>query len=374
VLKTAIVGCGKIADEHAQQISRIAGCELAGLCDSEILMAKQMHERFNRAPYFDDLGELLHRVKPHVVHITTPPQSHFALADRCLAAGCHVYVEKPFTLNALEAECLMRKATERGLKMTVGHHLMFTDVAVRMRALIAEGFLGGSPIHAESYYCYDLADPAYAKAFLGDKDHWVRTLPGGLLQNIISHGISRIVEHLKSDSPSVLARGYTSQALKDIGEQEIIDELRVIIEGDGTTAYFTFSSQMRPQLSQLRLYGVRNGLVVDDNQHVLIKLNGAKRKSYLENFVSPASFASQYAAAATSNVFNFITWRLHMSAGMKTLIERFYRSIVQGEPLPIPYREILLTTRVMDAIFEQVNVGRRHDLVVDAAQTLGGAS
>jgi len=40
------------------------------------------------------------------------------------------------------------------------------------------------------------------------------------------------------------------------------------------------------------------------------------------------------------------------------LIESFYRSITQGTPVPIPYREILLTARIMDAIFEQLGARR----------------
>ena len=59
-----------------------------------------------------------------------------------------------------------------------------------MRALVGRGYLGGAPVHMESYYCYDLTQPGYARALLGDKQHWVRRLPGKLLQNIISHGIA----------------------------------------------------------------------------------------------------------------------------------------------------------------------------------------
>jgi hypothetical protein len=44
----------------------------------------------------------------------------------------------------------------------------------------------------------------------------------------------------------------------------------------------------------------------------------------------------------------------HMDSGKKYLIESFYRSITDGTPLPIPYREILLTSRIMDEIFEQI--------------------
>jgi hypothetical protein len=43
-----------------------------------------------------------------------------------------------------------------------------------------------------------------------------------------------------------------------------------------------------------------------------------------------------------------------MMSGMKYLIESFYCSIIHGTPVPIPYREILLTARIMDAIFDQL--------------------
>ena len=46
MLKVAIVGCGKIADSHAQQIQRIQACEIVAVCDREPLMAKQLYERF----------------------------------------------------------------------------------------------------------------------------------------------------------------------------------------------------------------------------------------------------------------------------------------------------------------------------------------
>jgi hypothetical protein len=51
-----------------------------------------------------------------------------------------------------------------------------------------------------------------------------------------------------------------------------------------------------------------------------------------------------------------------MKAGMKCLIENFYRSISEGTPLPIAYREILLVSRMMDAIFEQIAVKKTDDL------------
>lgn len=356
MLKVAIVGCGKIADSHVAQIQRIKGCEIVGVCDREPLMARQLKERFPIKACYSDLATMLQECHPDVVHITTPPGSHFDLARICLESGSHVYVEKPFTLYAHEAKDLIDLANERGLKITAGHDDQFSHVARRMRALVRSGFLGSNTVHMESYYCYELADTGYSGAILGDKNHWVRKLPGKLLQNIISHGVARIAEFLSDDSPAVIAHGFTSEFLQSKGETEIIDELRVIISAqNGTTAYFTVSSQMRPSLHMFRLYGNKNGLILDQDQETLIKLRGSRHKSYMEKFVPPVNFAKQYLCNLRTNLSLFLSRDFHMKSGMKYLIESFYRSIEESGPVPIPYREILLTARIMDAIFSQLD-------------------
>ena len=356
MIKVAIVGCGKIADAHASQIQRIRGCEIVGVCDRETLMALQLYERFPIKRYFSELIELLSETRPDVVHITTPPQSHFEIAKLCLEWGCHVYVEKPFTVNEGQARALIALADQKGLKLTAGHDDQFSHVARRMRRLIQSGYLGDGPVHMESYYCYEIGSSGYAGALLGDPRHWVRRLPGKLLQNIISHGVARIAEFLVSDSPQVIACGFASPLLKSMGETEIIDELRVIIcEEERSTAYFTFSSQMRPDLHKFCIYGSENGLVLDQDQETLIKLRGKRFTSYMEKFLPPVIFAGQYLGNLSRNVRVFLARDFHMKSGMKYLIESFYRSIVEGTAVPIPYREILLTARIMDAIFAQLD-------------------
>jgi len=356
VLRVAIIGCGKIADSHASQIGRINGCEIVGVYDREPLMAQQLAKRFPVKGTFNSLTQLFDEARPEVLHITTPPQGHFDLAKTCLERGCHVYVEKPFTVWTDEAEKLIAMAKEKQLKITVGHDDQFSHVSRRMRSMVRSGFLGGAPVHMESYYCYEIAKTGYSGALLGDKQHWVRRLPGKLLQNIISHGIARIAEFLVGDSPEVITYGFTSPLLRSLGETEIIDELRVIIHDiNGTTAYFTFSSQMRPGLHGFRMYGSKNGLVLDQDQETLIKLRGARYKSYAEKFVPPISLAGQHLRNASANLRTFLRNDFHMKAGMKFLIESFYRSIVEGAPEPIPYREILLTTKIMEAIFKSLS-------------------
>ena len=354
MLRVAIVGCGKIADAHASQIRRIAGCEIVGVCDTEPLMAQQLFERFQVQAHFSDVTELLRCTRPDVVHITTPPESHFDLARFCLERGCHVYVEKPFTLHVEDAEILIALSDRQGLKLTVGHDDQFSHVTRRMRSLVQRGYLGGPPVHMESSYCYDLQD-GYARALLGDREHWIRRLPGKLLHNVISHGVARIAEFLSGDRPHVIAHGFQSPRLQAIGEREIVDELRVIIQDEeSTTASFTFSSRLRPVLHQFRIYGPKGGLVLDQDQETLIKVPGARFKSYGEKFVPPVTLAAQHLGNAFKNMRTFLARDFHVKSGMKYLIEAFYRSIVDGRPVPISYREIVLTARIMEEIFDQI--------------------
>jgi len=369
MLKVAIVGCGKIADSHASQIQRIKGCEIVGVCDREPLMAQQLYERFPIKAYFSDVAELLAQARPDVVHITTPPQSHFEIAKQCLEAGCHVYVEKPFTVCADEAQALIELAERKNLKVTVGHDEQFSHAARRMRALVQNGFLGRGPVHIECHYCYELGDNPYAGALLGDKKHWLRRLPGKLLHNVISHGIARVAEFLTTESPEVIAYGFISPLLKKMGETEIIDELRVIIgEQERTTAYFTFSSQMRPSIHQLRVYGTKAGFILDQDHETVVTLGGVRLKSYAEKFVPPIVLAKQYLANAGANMRRFLASDFHMKAGMKYLIQSFYESITKNTPVPIAYREILLTARIMDSIFAQLE--QRSVPALDSAPVL----
>jgi predicted dehydrogenase len=385
MIRAAIVGCGKMADQHAVQIQKIGGAKLVAVSDAEPLMAKQIAERFRVPAWFTDVDEMLASARPDVVHVTTPPQSHLEIGKRCFEAGANAYIEKPFTLNTADAEELIDVANRKGVKLTAGHNGQFTHAMNQMRSLASDGFLGGRAVHMESLYCYELGDPAYAKALLGDSDHWARKLPGSLLQNIISHGVARIAEFITGENIVVSAQAFTSPFLLEIGQSDIIDELRLIIRDENaTTGVFTFSSQISPSLHQFRLYGLKRSLVVDDDHQIVLQLNNKEYKSYMRFFVPPMTFAGQYVKNLARNVGRFVRNDFHLpnEAGLLTLISSFYKSVEEGAPLPIPYREILLTSRIMDAAFEHIRVDRQErpipslSLTKEAAQptqTEGGS-
>jgi predicted dehydrogenase len=354
MLKIAIVGCGKVADQHLHAIHRIPDCEIVAVCDQELLMARQLGERCGVSACFSDAREMLQSARPNVVHITTPPLSHYSLAADVLKAGSHVYVEKPFTITAGEAESLIELAQGCGLKVTVGHNYQFTLEMLEMRRLVSEGYLGGRPIHLESYWSYDLGDTSYVGPVLGNRSHWVRQLPGQLFHNIISHGIAKLAEFLDGELTEIVATADQSQQLRSLGAQEVLDELRVLIrDKSGTTAFFCFSTQIKG-VNQLRIYGPACSMTADIITGSLVRNDNRPYKSYLTYFVPPLKSALEYFRNARANVSDFLRRRLYQDFGMKELIERFYTSIRTGGQPPIPYREITLTARIMDEIFAQI--------------------
>jgi len=103
-MKIAIVGCGKIADAHVEEIRKIPSVQLVAVCDLEPIMAEQLATRYVIPRWYCDVKRMLDMEKPDVLHIPTPPQSHLLLAQQAVAAGCHVFLEKPVAPCHCDAE------------------------------------------------------------------------------------------------------------------------------------------------------------------------------------------------------------------------------------------------------------------------------
>jgi predicted dehydrogenase len=356
ILSVAIIGCGMIADQHASCISKLSGCKIVAACDKEELMAQQLADRYHIAHIFTDFEEMLEVVRPAVVHITTPPQSHFSIGRKCLEAACHVYIEKPFTVTVAETEELLQLAESNNLRITVGHNLQFAPEAIRMRELVKAGFLGGPPVFIESIQCFSHDEPTYGKTVLGDPNHWVRQLPGSLLHNLISHGVSKIAEFIQGDQPTVISVSFRSPLIQQIGQTDIVDEVRAVIQDEkGTTAFFLFTTQFGVGSHELRLYGRTGNLVLDNDCRTIIRIRPSRQKSYMRYFFDPLIRAKECINNTFRNITLFARNEFHMDYGMKKLIDLFYNAIRDKKKAdPISHNEILRTARIMDAIFKSM--------------------
>src|SRR5688500_17558915 len=98
-LRAAVIGTGKISDEHLRFLAASPLASLVGVCDLSPSMARYAAMRYGCPDAYTAAAQMLAEQRPDVVHVLTPPQSHAKLATECLDAGAHVIVEKPIALN-----------------------------------------------------------------------------------------------------------------------------------------------------------------------------------------------------------------------------------------------------------------------------------
>ncbi|MHB2008610.1 MAG: Gfo/Idh/MocA family protein [Acidobacteriaceae bacterium] len=352
-LKIAIIGCGKIADAHVEEIRKIPSVQLAAVCDLDPIMAEQLASRFAVPRWYSDAGKMLDAEKPDVLHITTPPQSHLALTRQAVAAGCHVFLEKPVAPRHCDAEAIIAAAVASGRKLAVNYWPNFDAPALELRRLLDTGVLG-SPVHVESFLGYDLAGE-YGTALKRDPDHWVHRLPGKLFQNVLDHVLNKIVPYLDDEKPLIQAMAYRGDAAgPDINPDRLLDELRVMIRGSNVSAYATFSSHARPIGHTLRVYGTRNTAHVDFNARTVVLERKQTFPSALGRLFPPFLTAKDYLRQGLKNANSFSHSRFHYFDGMRRLLSEFYLSIERDSPPPIPYSQILRVSAMMETIFQQV--------------------
>jgi predicted dehydrogenase len=354
-LKIAIVGCGKIADAHVEEIRKIASVQLTAVCDLEPIMAEQLAIRYQIPRWYSNVTRMLEEEKPDVLHISTPPQSHLSLTRQAVAAGCHVYLEKPVALRHIEAEAIVAAAIESGRKLAVNYWPNFEEQSLELHRLYNAGVLG-APVHIESLYGYNLAGE-YGTAIKRDPNHWVRRMPGRLFQNVLDHVLNKITPFLPDDQPAIQAfafRGGTVSPDEELDDEGLLDELRVMIRGAHTTAYATFTAHARPVGHTLRVFGTKNTAYADFNARTVVLERRQPFPSALGRLFPPFLVAKDYLRQGMINVGRFSNARAHFFDGMRHLLSEFYRSIESDSPPPIPYRDILRVSSMMEKIFLQV--------------------
>jgi predicted dehydrogenase len=296
---------------------------------------------------------MLDAEKPDVLHITTPPQSHLAITRQALEAGCHIFLEKPVALRHADAEALVAAVVAADRKLTVNYWPNFEVQALELKRLFQAGVLG-SPVHVESYIGYDLRGD-FGMALRRDPDHWVNRLPGKLFQNMLDHVLNKIVLFMDDDQPVINAIAYSRDIdPKQAGPNQLLDELRVTIQGARTSAYATFCANARPVGQTLRMYGTSNTAHVDYVARTIALERKPPFPGAPGRLFPPFKVSGDHLRQGFKNLNRFAHARFHFFDGMRQLLTEFYLCIENNSEPPIAYRDLLRVSAMMDRIFEQV--------------------
>lgn len=139
-VRIGVVGLGHWGPNLARNFA--AQGALAALVDSQADVLARISAQYPDARAFPDLDSLLASKEVNAVAIATPAETHGALVAKALAAGKHVFVEKPLCVDLTEGRVLGANAARRGLILMVGHLLLYHPAFLALKALVESGRLG----------------------------------------------------------------------------------------------------------------------------------------------------------------------------------------------------------------------------------------
>lgn len=339
-MRTALIGAGAIARQHLACLRQLPGVELAGVCDLSPAMAEAAAERFDIPAWFTDSGRMLAQLRPDVVHVTTPPSSHFPLALAALEAGAHVVVEKPATPTFGELETLLAHASERGRTLIEDYNYLFNSATRRIIELIDSGAFG-AVTHVEVFICLDILGPG-SPLIDPNAPHPALALRGGVIADFLPHLASlahRFVGPHRS-ARSVWSKRTRSSPLPS-------DEFRALIDAERGTAVLGFSAHTQPDAFWLRVYGERMQAVTNLFETRLTIDRTRPGPPPLVPLRNGLEEARAVRRAAVGGLWRKLSGGPASYEGLWELLARTYRALATGTGPPITTAQIIEVNRLV---------------------------
>jgi predicted dehydrogenase len=342
MIKAALIGTGQIARQHLSCLSELPEVDVLGVCDLSPSLAESTAERFGIPAWYTDHRRLLDEVRPDVVHVTTPPISHFPLAMAALDAGAHVIVEKPATVTRAELETLIDHASQRGRVLVEDYNYIFNDAPRKILALMDSGDFG-SVIHVDILICIDILAPGSTFAD-PNAPHPCLSMVGGVIADFLPHLAS--LAHLfigphRSARTLWSKRGTRPSLL-------LSDEFRALVDADRGSALLGFSANTQPDAFWLRVYGEKMQAVANlfETRLTIDRVIGGLKP--LRPLFNGLREARDVRRAALGGLTRKLSGGPGAYEGLWDLLAQTYRAIGAGSEPPITPRQIIEVNHLVD--------------------------
>jgi len=176
----AIIGCGRIAKRHAEQIARLG--HLKAVCDTNAQRAKELADQYNATPYLSLNDLLANENNIDVISICTPNWLHAEQTIKALTAGNNVLCEKPLSIHVSDGKKMIAAAEKAGKRLFVVKQNRYNPPIIFLKDLIETNALGN--IYSFQINCFWNRPENYYTDWKGKKE-----LDGGTLFTQFSHFI-----------------------------------------------------------------------------------------------------------------------------------------------------------------------------------------
>lgn len=197
MLNFGIIGCGRIAQRHAEHIKSTAGANLIAVCDIEESKANDLGNKYD-ASIFYSVNDLLKNNDVEIVSICSPNGLHAEHSIKSLNAGFHVLCEKPMAISTYDCGEMIKAAEKANKRLFVIKQNRFNPPVVAVKQLLDNNKLG--KVYSLQLSCFwNRNENYYENSWKGTKD-----LDGGTLFTQFSHFID-LLYYLNGDIKEVKA-------------------------------------------------------------------------------------------------------------------------------------------------------------------------
>src|SRR5690625_2048810 len=321
-MKIGVVGVGHLGNIHLKCIRQIADYQMTGIYDLSQEEAEKVAQEYNIKAY-QSLDELMEASE--VLCIVTPTTTHYAIAEKLIQAGKHVFIEKPVTSTTQEGKKLQELAEKAGVKVQVGHVERFNPVFRALEDKISNpAFL---EVHRLAQY-----NP--------------RSTDVSVIHDLMIHDIDILLHFVKSPVKDVRANG-----LSIISRKDDICSARDEFE-NGAVANLTACRISLKNMRKMRLFQSNAYISIDllEKNAQIIGIEDEKKGDDAMRLESE----DQDKFITIENVEG------PQGNAIKEELEAFYKSIQDDSPVMVSLedgiRALALVEKIEEAIGEQTDV------------------
>ena len=142
MIKIGVIGYGYWGPNIVRNFQAVDHCKVGSICDLNQKSLDRARKSFPAVETTRFPEQVLASTDIDAIAVITPVATHYPLAKKALENGKHIFVEKPFTQNAAQAEELVELAEKKNLKIMVDHTFLFTAAVRKIKELIDGDVLG----------------------------------------------------------------------------------------------------------------------------------------------------------------------------------------------------------------------------------------
>lgn len=359
-IRAAVVGSGAISAEHLGYLTgRLGGrrtpdgstagrIRLVGICDLSPVAAVHAAETYGADASYTDIGELLESAEPDVVHVLTPPQTHFDLASQCLDAGANVICEKPITPTSDELRRLLDRARAADRHVMESHNYRFNQVIVDIRRAIDEDQLGAVR-EVEIRVALPVTDP---DGRFGDPNlpSPIHSLPAGVIHDFTTH-FAYLLLHLAG--PVEFDRIAAAWNNHSGNELFTYDNLDATLIGAGPASpvhgRLRFDAEAGPDIFSVTVRGTKGWVETDLFQPyqrwVMPRAGGGQLSPIANHVVNGASLLSDGIRNVGRKIMQYSPYE-----GLHRMLDLTYRALAAGDDLPVSADDMLAASVLVDRL------------------------